>query len=197
MAINKKKAEKILGVKEAEGRESIRKAYRCLAKKHHPDAGGKKEDFELLQIAMDTLLDEDKEPGQPVQDFMKAFQQAVTGCNPTRDDLIKRTRDVLCKKINGLQQQIEANRKAIANSELIISRLTCKRPNDPVKVMLENAAASSKQVIKQLEGMIESMQGALEIADAYEYRTDPPQDTTTLSIAAFMDQFDGYFNTTA
>lgn len=50
----------ILGVKENVDQEEIKKAYKKLAMKHHPDRGGDTKLFQSISQAYDTLSDPDK-----------------------------------------------------------------------------------------------------------------------------------------
>jgi len=50
----------VLGVQENADQETIKKAYRSLAKKHHPDKGGNDEMFKKVSEAYDVLGDEVK-----------------------------------------------------------------------------------------------------------------------------------------
>lgn len=49
-----------LGVDRNATPDDIKKAYRKLASKHHPDKGGTTEQFQAIQVAYDTLSDPDK-----------------------------------------------------------------------------------------------------------------------------------------
>lgn len=49
-----------LGVKESATQDEIKKAYRKLAVKHHPDKGGSEDTFKKISEAYDTLGDENK-----------------------------------------------------------------------------------------------------------------------------------------
>eukprot|EP00934_Nitzschia_sp_Nitz4_P002826 Nitzschia sp. Nitz4//scaffold92_size79448//15354//16391//NITZ4_005386-RA/size79448-processed-gene-0.3-mRNA-1//1//CDS//3329560171//2816//frame0 len=49
-----------LGVERSASSKEIQKAYRQLARKHHPDKGGNEEDFKQLSEAYDCLSDPDK-----------------------------------------------------------------------------------------------------------------------------------------
>lgn len=48
---------KILGISSDATSEEIKKAFRGLAKKHHPDVGGSVEEFEAIERAREVLLD--------------------------------------------------------------------------------------------------------------------------------------------
>lgn len=50
----------VLGVNEKASQEEIKKAYRKLVVKHHPDKGGSEETFKKISEAYDTLGDENK-----------------------------------------------------------------------------------------------------------------------------------------
>jgi curved DNA-binding protein len=50
----------ILGVNRGTSSEEIKKAYRKLAAKHHPDRGGNTAEFQKIQEAYDTLGDDQK-----------------------------------------------------------------------------------------------------------------------------------------
>lgn len=50
----------LLGVSKNASQEEIKKAYRSLAMKHHPDRGGDVNKFKEIQIAYDTLSNEQK-----------------------------------------------------------------------------------------------------------------------------------------
>ena len=51
---------KVLGVEKTATKDEIRKAYRTLIRTKHPDKGGDKEEFQKIQLAYDTLSDENK-----------------------------------------------------------------------------------------------------------------------------------------
>lgn len=50
----------ILGVAKTASQDEIKKAYRKLASKHHPDKGGDTATFQKIQTAYDTLSDDQK-----------------------------------------------------------------------------------------------------------------------------------------
>lgn len=65
---------KILGVDKTATQEEIKKSYRNLVKKHHPDKGGDENTFKQIQSAFEVLGDPDKRkqydnPSSPFQGF--------------------------------------------------------------------------------------------------------------------------------
>jgi curved DNA-binding protein len=57
----------ILGVSENASPEEIKKAYRSLANKHHPDKGGDQDKFKDISVAYDTLSNEQKKAEYDMQ----------------------------------------------------------------------------------------------------------------------------------
>jgi DnaJ-class molecular chaperone len=55
----------ILGVQSTASKEEIKKAYRKLSLKHHPDRGGDSEKFKELSSAYDQITNPDKNPSGP------------------------------------------------------------------------------------------------------------------------------------
>ena len=50
----------ILGVSKDASQQDIKKAYRKLAMKHHPDKGGDEQKFKQIQASYSVLSDPDK-----------------------------------------------------------------------------------------------------------------------------------------
>ena len=82
----------VLGLKKGATADEIKKAYRKLAKEHHPDKGGSEDKFKEISEAYDTLSDSDKknnydrfghskggQQGDPFGGFRNPFRGGFTG----------------------------------------------------------------------------------------------------------------------
>jgi hypothetical protein len=70
----------ILGVSEKADAKEIKKAYRALAKIHHPDKGGDEEEFKAITEAFEILSDPDKrkryDRGEDMADYQSPTDMA-------------------------------------------------------------------------------------------------------------------------
>jgi len=74
----------VLGVQENADQDTIKKAYRSLAKKHHPDKGGNDETFKKVSEAYDVLGDDNKRQHYDNQ-RKNPFGDMGSGFNPFGD----------------------------------------------------------------------------------------------------------------
>lgn len=68
----------VLGVSKSASIDEIKKAYRMLAMKHHPDKGGDPEQFKQISEAYETLSDPQKRnaydnPAPPIENLFQSF----------------------------------------------------------------------------------------------------------------------------
>jgi hypothetical protein len=129
----------ILGVSHEASAQEIKKAYRALAKEHHPDMGGDAEKFKEIQQAFDILSDETKraryDAGESVEKeinpreeaakmfLFQMFEEHVDKYGPAKDPfpIMKRT---VKEQIKALNEEIKRQNdkkkkftKVIANLE--------------------------------------------------------------------------------
>jgi molecular chaperone DnaJ len=73
--MSKKDYYEVLGLKKSATGDEIKKAYRKLAKEHHPDKGGSEDKFKEISEAYDTLSDSDKKANYDRFGHSKGGQQ--------------------------------------------------------------------------------------------------------------------------
>jgi DnaJ family protein A protein 2 len=74
---------KVLGVDKESSDQEIKKAYRKLAMKHHPDKGGDPDKFKEMTAAFNVLSDPEKR-----RNYDRFGEDGVDGGGPSGDDLI-------------------------------------------------------------------------------------------------------------
>lgn len=74
-----------LGVSKDAEHKDIKKAFRKLASKHHPDKGGDQEEFKRVQAAYETLSDPDKRAQYDNPSPFEGFSQGGFGNSPFAD----------------------------------------------------------------------------------------------------------------
>lgn len=107
--MNKSEARKILGVEASADKEAIKKAYRSLAMKHHPDReGGDEVKFKQLQEALDVLEKPDQKSNwnsnipDSMRDFMRQFSTSHATLEVTIEEGFKGTQKTI--NVQGIGQ---------------------------------------------------------------------------------------------
>ena len=182
----------ILGVHKNSTPEEIKAAYRNLAKIHHPDKGGSKEEFSRIQMAYDVLSDEkrrakydstgsiEKDRGFEEQFFGFVASQIIPIIEKADNldfDLMDEAKKHVTKLIRiGTDNIIDLGKKS-QHIEAAIVR--CKRKNGGENIMskiLESKLANIKNVIEQVKSEKEFIEKCLVALDDYDYEfTEVPE----------------------
>lgn len=131
-----------LGVPPDSSSEDIKKAFKSMAQRHHPDKGGDREKFELAKTAFDVLHDPEKrkrydntgkystQPEPTIEDmanqelcnlFKGAIEEGFEG------DIIKRLTAITEDAIKMARKEIEKCKKLVNRSEKMRARVTRKK----------------------------------------------------------------------
>ena len=193
-----------LGVDRRAGSDSIKAAYKALAKTRHPDAGGGAEEWERLQTAYDVLMnpdlrrgyDEDGVIGQVAVDNDRAAAVQVIdgkvaeiinryltgGCRPEDDP---RKKNVTAAIVAALNDEIDQAATAISNGGGVIAFFEEMQrrfvvidpealPENTLAKMLAVQIKGASLQIVELERSIKVREIALAMMAAYRFEFDPP-----------------------
>jgi len=182
----------VLGIERTATTADVRKAYRRMAKKAHPDAGGSDKQFALIRLAHDVLTDParrqkydetgnielkpvDNALGEALQQVKIALDHVITVCLQRRME--PETVDVIADATRYLRDKIAEGEQANAKTkhEMDKGRKFVKRfkgkkkkPN-LITPLFEQQFAQGDQIIANNNRSIASMKRAIEILKDHEF----------------------------
>jgi curved DNA-binding protein CbpA len=182
-----------LGVAPDADMPTIKAAHRRAVKRHHPDTGGDREKFELVQRAWiilsdpvkrgryDRLGDEGDKPSNEMANLtnviIPAFDHvlAQAGKDLEHVDIMAATRAYLEDRIGELQKQIHAGAQKKRSLERMSERMSYKGegPNLIGNVMRERIGAVDRS-IAQMKEKIGLYDRAILHLDLYSWDFTPP-----------------------
>lgn len=192
-----------LGLRPDASDAEIKAAHRRAAKRHHPDAGGKREDFERVQRAALILRDPDKRERydrdgtvedeatvdrelQGAVSLMNEVFQAALATSPSleRTDIIGGAKAMLAESIRHVEQQQAGERKAKAKFEKAAKRLRHKGkgPNMLGQIIADQITACQGQ-IERLALNLAAHKRASTLLDEYDWTVDAAPDWADLDIS--------------
>jgi curved DNA-binding protein CbpA len=178
-----------LGVGRDASPEEIKAAYRRRAKKTHPDAGGKTEEFQAVNAAYQVLADParrkhfdetgDTGHGQPVDEEAQILNmvgllifQIIEQVDVASNDVIEIARQQVKSAIADTKTQRKQHQKAIAKRERAAKRLTRKSGDNRIGMMIEAEIEKMKAGLLQGDKAIELRERMLKFLDDYRYEVD-------------------------
>lgn len=185
----------VLGVDKNSSKDVVRRAYRKMAKRLHPDTGGSQESFALIKKAHDILTDDkrrakyddggeesdvgpDNTHGNAVNIVAGAFNQVLQECasagrSPLEIDMISAMRGKINSNIAELQKPLRINKNILETDKKMKGRFKSKKKNNVLEDILAFRVSSLLTAIAQSEEQLKSCNAALEILDGVTFRCDP------------------------
>lgn len=200
-----------LGVQPAADPDTIKRSYRKLSKEHHPDAGGKEEDFLRICKAYEVLSDPERrkkydetgdssEPRDAVQDkamqlLSRAFDHVITrgtGNAIVVDelryiDLPAEMRRVLSDDVRLVTETIEAGAKLRIVMVDMYARVEKAPEKDPFGEIVAQRIQVVDNQIKRAEFQKSALTRAMTMLEGYAYRVDPRRAPSSIIRGSFMD----------
>lgn len=179
---------RILGVPPTADAQTIKTAYRTVAKTLHPDRGGDPEAFRLLKLAHDILTDpvrraqydatgdftESPQPGPEDQRLTAAigelfFSVMVKIKNPQNEDVVILMRAAANDHIHQLSGQIDAVRELLDKMDLAIGQIHAVAGQNALKKIAGTKREELSAQMDRLLGEKNLYAGALHFLDGYSF----------------------------
>ena len=132
-----------LGVASDATKADIKRAWRKLAKEHHPDKGGNEEKFKEIQAAYELLTDDERRK-----------QYDTYGGTDKPKDTTQRARQTIAQTFTGLLQQSEAHPYID-----YVSKMATAFKNQ--KAQCEEKRSQLKQHVNRCEKLLKKTEGEL------------------------------------
>jgi curved DNA-binding protein CbpA len=191
----------------------IKAAHRRKAREHHPDRGGDPSRFQAIQLAYDTLKDEQKRrrydetgetsgasrPDPVFQKLAVLFNNLIDhmlaeGAPVETTDMRAQALTAVKKKLDEVQDQKDQLDRMAANAKSLAKRFKRKRRAKGPDMMTSALEAKSRAIadaIRQAEEALDIWRRAEEILSGYEYTFDPrPAFRPSASTQAWTIMFD-------
>ncbi len=178
----------ILEVKKSSKKDKIKSSYRSKSKIHHPDKGGKPEEFHLITTAYKILMDDDKrsryDAGENVDDILKAaisdeqkaqnllmqmFCGIIVNADIKKQNIIKLMRNNLESGIGEVELAMKNEKSKIKKFEEAIKRLKILKGNNIFKDSVMSQIDTISRVISHYESKKKEFTDALNILKNFDY----------------------------
>lgn len=190
----------ILGVDPKASQADIKKAYRKLAAKHHPDKGGDEDKFKAIQKAYDILGNEEKrahydrtgdtgqqkQPG-PEDILLMMFNQIVEAGNYC-GNIVARIEDLIEEGLQKLRDQIDETYNRIDELKKLKGRIQRVDNGDNFFEMAVDASINrQEQKMGHLNKECDQLSDVRDLVETY-FDSNPQKSEEDLEIEAAMKQ---------
>lgn len=178
----------VLGVDRSADTATIRKAFKQRAKATHPDAGGKRGEFEAVSLAMRVLTDErararydatgetvdgpDNTDAAALQFIDTILAPLFIRGDTARIDLAEELRRQAARQREETRANIRDLQTEMARLVDVRRRLKSKTGRDPIGGLLERRIARGRNVLVAAEESLRVIGRAIEILEDYSFDVD-------------------------
>lgn len=190
---------------------TIRARYRGLAKTHHPDAGGDRDEWERLTLAHDVLTDPDRrarydatgqideirEDSDRQQAFALVAEQIMAIADsfvranfdqrhdPRPTKVLESVRRTIVHDLDGAESALAVGRKSLDFMRDYIKRIARRKGAagiDQVEAILRQKVSMIEQRIVSVEQVVRVRKIALDVLGEYSFESDPPPATSVYGV---------------
>lgn len=180
----------LLGVKKDATIDTIAKAYKKAAMKHHPDRGGDEETFKAVKEAYEVLSDPERRAeydrtGQTKQQMtaraaaMEGIAQmmadAMDNVDTEYSDVFKACRDQIHQKVREQISRRDMLRNKIEKRQKALKRIIFNGEGEDIASRaIEYDIVQIEGQLKRAEAAVDVMNEMLVLLQTYEYKHDKP-----------------------
>lgn len=195
MAIPPRPHYTVLGLQSDATPAQIKKAYRSLSKKYHPDAGGDREQWDRISKAYEVLSDparrakydatgdDTQSPDPEAQEraqVLSIVRSIISGVlqasqdDPAHIDFRARILRDMANKRRSMEMDKVLTQQKIARVQRFIGRFKTDGEADPVNDVIRQGLRELEQQIENVDRAIELHEKVTQVFLGYQYETDPP-----------------------
>lgn len=185
----------VLGIEHGASDEEVKKAYRKQSMKHHPDKGGKKEDFEEINKAYETLSDPRKKKfydelgeiyeinfdAQLLPFMTKVVITHLINIEETsfeRINHLSEAKSLLRELLDKDHEELKERRRKMYRMKKIIKRTSKRSTSNPDKLnpIFEIHLNQLKKDVAQVEIQVDFLKHVVGILNDYEFKNEEEED---------------------
>lgn len=179
----------LLGIKNTASQDEIKKAYRKLSTKHHPDKGGDAEKFKELVMAYNILFDEGKrkrydlgetaenitkstvsEDQETIQALLNLFNQVIVSpVDLDHMDIFDFMKKQIVQSKGSLNHSIRQEEAIISKFQRAIKRIKTDESVNIFEASANQVIKSRQEAIKNYQKIIRIGDGMIKLMEAYSY----------------------------
>lgn len=175
----------ILGISKDVNIEEIKKAYKDIAKRVHPDKGGNTDDFLKVKLAYDILSDTVKresydktgyidprllsEESYALDIIKNIVIKLINDDNINDINLIESVRNIICVDITNNKKIIKTQEKKIKKFSKLAKTVKCKKKNNYIRNLIDSEKRPCLLHIEKLKNDIKYGELAYKLMKDYEF----------------------------
>lgn len=196
---------KVLGVRKNASKSSIRSAYRRLVKSAHPDAGGSEDQFNMLKLAHDVLMDDvsrahynatgeaktERDDRSPVLQMisqaldMIVMEAVKSGASLRDTPMIKVLEDVLHQQMSKFKSDKAQGAKLQAAYSTIVDRFETGGEENTLTGLVRGRVAMIENALKICDQNIKVAAAAIKLVKTHTFRQEIRQRTLNVWHGAY------------
>lgn len=178
----------ILGVEKDASADEIKRAYRKLAKEHHPDAtNGNDDQIKAINQAYEVLSDDERRarydatgeylnPKDMRMIILREIGDGILGFlgqGVSENQVLSCVRSKIEHNRSNINNEIKSTKRAVEKLNRLSEKIRCNHDNNLLKAYLENAANIAGDSMKEFEARLQHCDEQLKMLNEYSMEQEP------------------------